>query len=349
MPVRCTRSARVAVILMVIVLVGALAPVAGAEPSQEDLRRAQERLRTAESDFGLAVDRYEEARAEFASLQEKTTKAQQRVAQLQLKVAEGRKNVARAAGQMYRRAGQDSLVMVLSANGITDANRRIGYLEAIQLAHTRVVERATADERALQASLGQLRETRDAAKATLSELDRMRSELESTVTRQRGEVAGIQGVITRAQHASRERAEPSAPTRAEQAPRILHPPGLRPNPPRPRSGAQTAVQAALSQIGKPYRWGASGPGSYDCSGLTLWAWAHAGVSLPHSSRSQYAATKRVSRDQWQPGDLLFFGRPIHHVGMYVGDGRMVAAPHSGAAVRVSSATSRRDYVGAGRP
>lgn len=155
----------------------------------------------------------------------------------------------------------------------------------------------------------------------------------------------MQGAITRAQRASRDRGAPPA--------RTLDPPRLAPNLPGlalgPRSGAQAAVQAALSQVGRPYRWGASGPSSFDCSGLTLWAWARSGVSLPHSSRAQYASTKRVSRAQWQPGDLLFFGSPIHHVGMYIGSGKMVAAPHSGAAVRVSSATSRRDYVGAGRP
>lgn len=349
MPARWTPSIQVAVILLVIALVVALAPAAGAEPNPEDLRKAQERLEAVERDFNLAVDRYEEARGELVSLERDTAAAQQRVAQLQAKAAEGRKSVASAAGQMYRHAGQGSLMMLLSADGIADASRRIGYLEAIQQAHTRVVERATADERALEASLVQLREANDAAKATFSELGRMRSELESIVTRQRGEVAGIQSVITRAQRASRERAELRAPAPAGQAGRSLRPPPLMPDRPGPQSGAQAVVQAALSQVGKPYRWGASGPSSYDCSGLMLWAWSHSGVSLPHSSRAQYAATRRVPRDQWLAGDLLFFGSPIHHVGMYIGNGKMVAAPHSGAVVRVSSASSRRDYVGAGRP
>jgi cell wall-associated NlpC family hydrolase len=75
------------------------------------------------------------------------------------------------------------------------------------------------------------------------------------------------------------------------------------------------VQAALSQVGKPYQWGGVGPNAYDCSGLTMWAWAHAGVSLPHSSQMQYEATARESQSDWQPGDLLFFGSPIHHVAM----------------------------------
>ena len=109
-----------------------------------------------------------------------------------------------------------------------------------------------------------------------------------------------------------------------------------------------AVDAALSQVGKPYRYGAAGPDSYDCSGLTMWAWAKAGVSLPHSSRMQYSVTDRVSRADVRPGDLLFFGSPIHHVGMYVGDGQMVEAPYTGEYVRVRSAFNRSDLVGIGR-
>ena len=108
------------------------------------------------------------------------------------------------------------------------------------------------------------------------------------------------------------------------------------------------MQAALSRVGSPYQWGAAGPDSFDCSGLTMWAWAQAGVSLPHNSGAQYAATRRVEQGDWQPGDLLFYGSPIHHVGLYIGGGRVVEAPYTGTTVRVASA-ARPDYVGAGRP
>lgn len=113
-------------------------------------------------------------------------------------------------------------------------------------------------------------------------------------------------------------------------------------------GAKTALQTAYAQTGKPYQWGAVGPGSFDCSGLTMFAWRSAGLSLPHSSRAQFAATKRVERSDLQPGDLVFFGSPIHHVGMYVGDGKMINSPETGERVGVRS-MMRKDYVGAGRP
>ncbi|MDQ4095599.1 MAG: NlpC/P60 family protein, partial [Actinomycetota bacterium] len=118
--------------------------------------------------------------------------------------------------------------------------------------------------------------------------------------------------------------------------------------PAPSGGAAAAVEAALSQVGKPYQWGAAGPDSYDCSGLTMWAWAHGGVSLPHNSGMQYSATPRVSLSAIQPGDLLFYGSPIHHVSMYIGGGQMVEAPYTGSQVRVVPLRTS-DFVGAGRP
>lgn len=116
----------------------------------------------------------------------------------------------------------------------------------------------------------------------------------------------------------------------------------------PASGsARGALQAAYAELGKPYVWGAAGPGAYDCSGLTMYAWGKAGVSLPHSSRMQYSSGRKVARANLQPGDLVFAGRPIHHVGMYVGNGQMIHAPQQGDVVRVAPLMS--NYVGAVRP
>jgi peptidoglycan DL-endopeptidase CwlO len=112
-------------------------------------------------------------------------------------------------------------------------------------------------------------------------------------------------------------------------------------------GGNTAVQVALAQLGKPYIWGASGPNGFDCSGLMLTGWKAAGKSLPHSSRAQYAATTRVSVNQIRPGDLVFYGSPIHHVGMYIGNGQMVEASRRGVPVRTRS-IFRKDMVGVGR-
>ena len=105
--------------------------------------------------------------------------------------------------------------------------------------------------------------------------------------------------------------------------------------PLPDSGATgSALEAALSRQGSPYSWGAEGPGSFDCSGLMLWAYRHAGVDLPRSSREQARVGSPVSRAQLQPGDLIAMYSPVSHIGMYVGDGQYVNAPQGGDVVKV---------------
>jgi peptidoglycan DL-endopeptidase CwlO len=111
--------------------------------------------------------------------------------------------------------------------------------------------------------------------------------------------------------------------------------------------ARTAVSTALAQVGDPYVWGGTGPDGFDCSGLTSYAYAAVGVSLPHSSRAQSRMGTAVSRGELQPGDLVFFGSPVYHVGIYVGNGKMVHARTFSQPVAVTS-VDIGDYVGARR-
>jgi len=114
--------------------------------------------------------------------------------------------------------------------------------------------------------------------------------------------------------------------------------------------AGKALQFATKQIGDKYVFGAAGMTYWDCSGLTMRAFQTAGVSLPHSSRAQYGYGKSVTRSNLAPGDLVFFGRPISHVGIYIGGGKMVHAPRSGSRVKIASASNlgRKPFVGARR-
>ena len=122
---------------------------------------------------------------------------------------------------------------------------------------------------------------------------------------------------------------PAAPTPAPALPPVSGPNG--------RAG--TAIAAAKSHLGVPYRWGGTTPAGFDCSGLMLWSWAQAGVSLPRTSGAQRAYTQRISASQLQPGDLVFSGNPVYHVGMYVGGGQMIHSPHTGDVVKISPVRS----------
>ncbi|HZX07837.1 C40 family peptidase [Kribbella sp.] len=107
-----------------------------------------------------------------------------------------------------------------------------------------------------------------------------------------------------------------------------------PNIPASGRGA-IAINAALSQLGDPYVWGAAGPSSYDCSGLTMYAWGKAGVSLSHSAAAQSGEGRPISRSELQPGDLVFYYTPISHVALYLGNGRIVHAPRPGKSVEIA--------------
>ena len=123
-------------------------------------------------------------------------------------------------------------------------------------------------------------------------------------------------------------------------------------PPEPvtLSKATIAVSFALGQIGKPYVWGATGPNSYDCSGLTYAAWAAAGITIPRVSYDQYSALPHISQNELMPGDLVFFDG-AEHVGIYIGAGMLIDSPHTGADVEkvsLSNSWFAANYYGAAR-
>jgi cell wall-associated NlpC family hydrolase len=114
------------------------------------------------------------------------------------------------------------------------------------------------------------------------------------------------------------------------------------------SRAGRVVKFAYDSLGKPYVFGAAGPGSYDCSGLTLAAYRQVGVSLPHSARRQFALGPNVPQSDLMPGDLVYFYSDLHHVGVYIGNGKVIHAPQPGESVKISP-VSVMPYAGATRP
>jgi peptidoglycan DL-endopeptidase CwlO len=147
------------------------------------------------------------------------------------------------------------------------------------------------------------------------------------------------GAATAGTPTSRTAITPSTAAPTTAAPTTAPPTTLAPPknpPPPPSSGAGAAVAYARAQLGKPYQWGAAGPDSFDCSGLTMRAWEAGGVSLAHYAAAQYANTAHVAIANLQPGDLVFFGSDLHHVGLYIGGGQMIDAPSTGSFVRTDT-------------
>ncbi|HEX6233947.1 MAG TPA: C40 family peptidase [Jiangellaceae bacterium] len=177
------------------------------------------------------------------------------------------------------------------------------------------------------------------AQGTTVELERERQAgLEEEARKQREEEER-----RRAEEAARQAEEDAAAAEPDTAePTADSEPTASPEPepaPPPSDGAARAVEYARAQLGKPYQWGADGPDGFDCSGLTMRAWEAGGVSLTHHSVAQANETTRVSYSDLRPGDLIFWsnnGAPsgVYHVGLYIGDGRMIHAPSSGKTVEI---------------
>ncbi len=192
---------------------------------------------------------------------------------------------------------------------------------------------------ALETISSQYRDVLNTLITKVGEADRAQSDAAAAVAR--AQAAVEQATLAEQQLGARKR---DADARIAEAEHLLR--ALSPAERRDRTGAAVsapvisgtglgvaALRAAATQLGKPYVWGAEGPSSYDCSGLTSWAFARAGVTLPRSSSQQALVGSPVSWNNLQPGDLVFYYHPVSHVGIYAGDGKFINAPESGDVVR----------------
>jgi cell wall-associated NlpC family hydrolase len=216
------------------------------------------------------------------------------------------------------------------------AGQQNAVLQKFETAQGRLTDLQAAAQTEL-AALNAVQAKQDALKKQLqNNLDKAEKVLDQLSDAERARLAAedaAQQAAARAQRPSRDSSRPSAPA----------------IPDVPASGrGGIALQYALNQLGDPYSWGADGPSSFDCSGLTMAAWRQAGVSLSHSSRAQASEGTPVSRSNLRAGDLVFFYFPIAHVGLYYGGGKIVHASRPGEPVQISP-ISEMPYNMAVRP
>jgi peptidoglycan DL-endopeptidase CwlO len=225
------------------------------------------------------------------------------------------------------RAYQQAIAQVYTGNAFKTGSQRIRDLHTaernlrdIQKRMVEATKRAEAESAAAQA----------AALNAQAAVERAAGQ-QGTLLATLGQLQGGVGTLVDIQRASMAL---TAYQRISQAGSLL----FTPSGPLPALLPETAavLKTAIAQVGKPYVWGATGPDSFDCSGLTQWSWTQSGVGLPRVAADQQAWAVPVPISQVLPGDLVFFGNPAHHVGLYVGGGMMVEAPHTGAVVDITS-------------
>jgi cell wall-associated NlpC family hydrolase len=278
-------------------------------------------------DLEKVTEKFDLARDQLAAQQAKAKAAQERFRAAQAALAVARRQVRGIARSAYTSNG-GSFAALLTSRSATDFIDKVTTLETIAGRQNAVLGRVVAVSRTAASAEVAAEHAVAQAKATFSAVAAQQAALQAQVTRYQADFDRLSAQEKRAALAVSEGAGRASRSEQRQA--------LAPVGPvtAPSNAAQIAVNTALAQRGKPYVWAAAGPDSFDCSGLTLYAYAAAGISLPHSSLMQSQMGVAVSRSQLQPGDLVFYYSPVSHVGMYIGNGMIVNAPTAGDVVKV---------------
>jgi peptidoglycan DL-endopeptidase RipA len=317
---------------------------------------------------GLIED-YNEGRVALARTRAEQAETQRRIRRATRRLAAARRQLGQRLWAIYTEGPATALSQLLGAQTVHQALTTTKYQEQVVGADRAAIARVEQLKAELTELAGKLAAQRARRELLQARLAQQRRQIEGRLADQKRYLARLTREVKRAIVAERRRreelrrrallrrlaAERAARARAAAAARARstwH--GVARRAGGPSGAAGRAVAFAMAQIGKPYVWGAAGPGSYDCSGLMMAAYRSAGVWLPRVSRAQWYAGPHLTLGELAPGDLVFFAydtsnpASIHHVGMYIGGGAMVEAPYSGASVRTAS-IGRGDYIGAVRP
>jgi cell wall-associated NlpC family hydrolase len=326
-----------------------LATAAQASPTT-DIKSVQAKVDKLRHDAEVASENYNDTREQLKGLQVRVTAAKTRLKQQQALVNDAKRMVGRLAAESYRNGELGSLEIylgddpdaLLAQAGVVEtlADRQVSAITRLKLAQRKL----TADtaelgrqEAKITAAEAKLRATKKAVEGKLGEAQSVLSRLtaEQRLAIQRASRAADRQALADAAKGNGGAGAQPPSTGGGGSKMTCGSVGVS----APTARVKKVLDYACAQLGDAYVWGADGPSSFDCSGLTLRAWQQAGVSLPHSSRMQATYGTRISSSQMRPGDLLFYYSPISHVAIYIGNGMMIHAPHSGDVVKIAPARS----------
>jgi cell wall-associated NlpC family hydrolase len=335
-------------VLLAVFVVLASGTVSLARPSHADLAAAKAKLDSLNNQLDVLVEQYDQAQLQLQKAEADLKDAASAAAAARADASAAQALLSKRAADAYENAGS-TIDAILGASTFADFTDRIEFANSLAQQDADAASQAEIKRQEAVRTGRSLDQAIKRKQALLDSIGKQTADIKAGIADQQALVKQIETEL-----AKPIQQKPQTPVRTPSNPPTHDPSppggGHDPGPLPPSGGAATAVAAAFSVIGTPYKWGGADPSTgFDCSGLTMWSWAQAGVSLPHSSAAQYVVLPHVARDQLQPGDLVFFYSPIHHVGMYIGGGMMIHSPHPGGFVEKTSFVDYPDFVGAGRP
>jgi cell wall-associated NlpC family hydrolase len=328
-------------------------PLANARAQAATLAKTVDRLQTR---VEVATERYDGIEAQLGVAVAKQTTADQGLQARQAAAQTAQQAIVDRASAIYESGGDSVLLASLisgdspsdAINRFTLASSVLSYERASADQATQAVAQATARDAQDTAVASHVTGLQKAASRSAAEVQNLLAANQKALTTANGTVRRILKADQAAAAAAQAAAFSSAVGAAGGSIDVTGPITA------PNKVAAAAIAAARSRLGVPYVWGATGPDAFDCSGLTQWSYAHAGITLPRVAAAQWNSGPHPSLSQLEPGDLLFWAldvhnpATIHHVAMYIGHGMMIAAPHTGENVQVQS-VYMQGFIGATRP
>jgi peptidoglycan DL-endopeptidase CwlO len=338
-PARSRRSFRRAAVVLAAVL-GMLVPVLPSSAEEpETATEAADLVAAKGHELEAVTEQFNTAREELKAQQAAAKKAAKALKSAQIDLARNQKAVRGIARSAYTGDHLSTFSAMLTSDSADQFVDRVGVLQMVAGHQNELLDAAaTANVAAAQAQ-ATAEEAAGAAQQTFDKVAAQQKALEDQIA----EYRALYDTLTAEERQAAIDAAAEVEDRASRDTRSTDNAPFSTSVVASSSAAQVAVDTALAQQGKPYVWAAAGPGSYDCSGLMLYAYAAAGINLPHSSAMQSQIGTPVSRSELRPGDLVFFYSPVSHVGMYVGNGQMVHAPTFGDVVKVASIDAMGSY------
>ncbi len=310
---------------------------------REQAVRVKAQIDALDEKVEIASEDYNDANGKYQELTAKVKKTNARLATLKAQQKKLQGHLDTRVDGMYRQGPLGFLEILLGANSFEEFSTTWDLLQELNEQDAQAVSELKTTRIEVAKVSAELKKSQAEAKAERTVMAKRKASIESQLAERKRLLKGIESEIAALEAAAEAAAQAAARAKryTPSSSDDYGDPGT-----EPRS---EVVAIAKSKLGCPYVWAADGPNSFDCSGFTMWVYRQVGVSLPHSSRAQINSGPRVSRANLKPGDLVFFGRSvIHHVGIYVGGGMYIHAPHTGDVVKISS-LDRADYVGACRP
>ncbi|GAB4289722.1 MAG: C40 family peptidase [Coriobacteriia bacterium] len=329
-------AAAVAALMLVLTIPGAAlgAPI---DTKRAEAARVKEQVDELDVQVEIAAEDYNEANAAYQAVSKQVAESEARLTELTARQETLQNHLDVRVEGMYRTGPLGFLEILFSTASFEEFATTWDLLNDMNERDATTVAELKRLRVEVEATQARLREQQAEAKAQRDVMAQRKAEIQAKLDERQRKLSGLESEI-----AALKAAEEAARRAAYRSPA-----GDYGTPSGAAHGDVVAI--AKSKLGAPYRWGASGPNAFDCSGFTMWVYSQIGISLPHSSRAQIGVGERVSRANLQPGDLVFFGLSrIHHVGIYVGGGMYIHAPHTGDVVKISS-LNRSDYAGACRP